>query len=95
MGYSTWESTLTIESAFNTDYTDYQCYATNELGEDTFNISLTKRSRPEAPVNLEVIMKDYRTVQLRVSLSRLVQAQLLLNPQTTVSLCLCLSLQFS
>ena len=63
-------STLTIEAVYKSDYTDYQCHATNELGEDTFNISLTRRERPEAPVNLEVAVPDYRTVQLRVSLSR-------------------------
>ena len=70
VGYSTWESTLTIESVFNSDYGPYQCLASNELGNDTFNISLTGKARPEPPVNLEVtMMEDQRTVRLRVSLS--------------------------
>ena len=68
VGYSTWESTLTIESVFNSDYGPYQCLASNELGNDTFNISLTGKARPEPPVNLEVTMtEDQKTVRLRVS----------------------------
>ena len=67
IGYSTWESTLTIESVYNSHYTTYQCLASNDLGEDEFNISLTTKSTPEPPVNLEVSMKDYKTVQLKVS----------------------------
>ena len=52
----------------NSDHGLYQCLASNELGTDTFNISLTGRTRPEPPVNLEVAMtEDQRTVQLRVS----------------------------
>ena len=68
VGYSTWESTLTIESVLNSDHGLYQCWASNELGNDTFNISLTGKARPEPPVNLEVAMtEDQKTVQLRVS----------------------------
>ena len=53
---------------FNSDYGPYQCLASNELGNDTFNISLTGKARPEPPVNLEVAMtEDQKTVRLRVS----------------------------
>ena len=53
---------------FNSDYGPYQCLARNELGNDTFNISLTGKARPEPPVNLEVAMtEDQKTVRLRVS----------------------------
>ena len=94
VGYSTWESTLTIESVFNSDYGPYQCLASNELGNDTFNISLTGKARPEPPVNLEVTMtEDQKTVRLRVShsvsqTSRPRKLCLTLNPrhQTAVSL---------
>merc|ERR1712012_29937 len=65
IGYSTWESVLTIESVYNAHYTSYQCFANNTLGEDRFNISLTTKSIPEPPVNLEVTKKDYKTVQLK------------------------------
>ncbi|MAD20130.1 MAG: hypothetical protein CMJ52_08060 [Planctomycetaceae bacterium] len=65
IGYSTWESTLTIESVTNSLYGTYQCVAENDLGKDSFNISLTTKSRPEPPVNLEVIMKNPRTIQLK------------------------------
>jgi len=65
IGYSTWESTLTIESVLNYHYTTYQCVAKNELGTDTFNISLTTNSIPEPPVNLEVKKKDHKTVELK------------------------------
>ena len=52
----------------NSDLGLYQCLASNELGTDTFNISLTGKARPEPPVNLEVAMtEDQKTVQLRVS----------------------------
>lgn len=65
IGYSTWESSLTIESVLNTHYNTYQCIASNSLGEDSLNISLHHKTIPDPPVNLEVTMKDYKTVQLK------------------------------
>ena len=67
IGYSTWESSLTIESVLNTHYNTYQCIASNSLGEDSLNISLHHKTIPDPPVNLEVTMKDYKTVQLKVN----------------------------
>ena len=66
INYGTWKSTMIIESVLNSDYTDYQCVAENELGEDRHNISLTSPSVPDPPEDLEVVMKDYKTVMLRV-----------------------------
>ena len=66
IGYSTWESSLVIESVLNTHYHTYQCIASNSLGEDSLNISLHHKTIPDPPVNLEVSMKDYKTVQLKV-----------------------------
>ena len=66
IGYSTWESSLVIESVLNMHYNTYQCVASNSLGEDSFNISLQQKTIPDPPVNLEVIMKDYKTVRLKV-----------------------------
>ena len=57
---------MTIESVLNSDYTVYQCIATNALGQDEHNISLTSPNIPDSPLNLEVSMKDYRTVTLKV-----------------------------
>lgn len=65
LDYGTWKSTLTIESVLNSDYTVYQCIATNALGQDEHNISLTSPNIPDSPLNLEVSMKDYRTVTLK------------------------------
>jgi len=65
LDYGTWKSTLTIESVLNSDYTVYQCIANNALGEDSHNISLTSPNIPDPPLNLEVTMKDYKTVCLK------------------------------
>ena len=54
---------------FNKHYNTYQCIASNRLGEDSFNISLQHKTIPDPPINLEVIMKDYKTVQLKVRIS--------------------------
>ena len=66
LDYGTWKSTLTIESVLNSDYTTYQCIASNALGEDGHNISLTSPNIPDPPLNIEVTMKDYKTVRLKV-----------------------------
>ena len=70
LDYGTWKSTLTIESVLNSDYTVYQCIATNALGEDIHNITLTSPNIPDPPLNLEVAMKDYKTVRLKVRKSK-------------------------
>ena len=57
---------MTIESVLNSDYTVYKCIASNALGEDSHNISLTSPNIPDPPLNLEVTMKDYKTVRLKV-----------------------------
>ena len=58
-----------IESVLNTHFHTYQCIASNSLGEDSLNISLHHKTIPDPPVNLEVTMKDYKTVQLKVRTS--------------------------
>ena len=77
---------------FNSDYGPYQCLASNELGNDTFNISLTGKARPEPPVNLEVAMtEDQKTVRLRVS-SQSSEIVFDFEPRTVRQLSLCFSL---
>ncbi|XP_077985712.1 fibroblast growth factor receptor 2-like isoform X3 [Glandiceps talaboti] len=63
---SVFKSKLLIPFTERSDHGEYTCQAVNEIGNVNFSITLEAKSKPEAPVDIELLSRSYDSLAIEI-----------------------------